>query len=651
MPRTRSGKRNYKVGPEHLGRYAAANGTFALGKKRQTIEPRNTRLQTSEASDRQKRIRISDPSPPTPTKEQLVQLPRATRFNTPTCLHYGIDKRGRDIMYPHHFFCNHCEDYVEAMVLSSRKSTIKRNSRAYSCQGKHKSFIHPTTRKLDRTHNSLLQRFRHGHKDVEDDEEQEVRVYVTATRTAAVTNTRTPASTTIARTPHHAANPQGITTVTPASAATPNRRGSPSHDALTDILAEESRRNDELQSKYTNLLTQVEAPKVALRKLQKSYDDLLLRFQTHLAKTQDPMALITRAINLPFNDTGEFDGSDAVVDSDIVKRRKAKKLVANVLMQTKFFDGLVRCEILKQAKRYFKEEVYTPWKILRCMDVNGGKISLESIDLLRTIETDGKKYVSDTILWSSSTIKRVAKLVEEYANRIGLPFSIDRCPENIGSGEVISFEPVPIMKLVLKATALFEEAKKRRITMPQSCDGTQVSKNLGVIIYGIKIADRAAVCPLSKRPVWLHEADGQSAQSLIQSYENCIPLKLIVGKETPALINWALKDNFNLFAKEDKLGDHGGSSRLLGEGFFPLRCPVDADKKMHWAGLGSGGAAKVHKKPCPCCAIESDDLAKPNAELCQRFCQQWQADGKLNDWPNWQCFHKPLITPARIAKI
>jgi hypothetical protein len=59
-----------------------------------------------------------------------------------------------------------------------------------------------------------------------------------------------------------------------------------------------------------------------------------------------------------------------------------QKLVANVLMQTTFFDGLFRAKILKQAKRFFKEEVYSPWKILWCMDVHGGKISLESIDLL-----------------------------------------------------------------------------------------------------------------------------------------------------------------------------------------------------------------------------------------------------------------------------
>jgi hypothetical protein len=38
---------------------------------------------------------ISDPSPPTPTKEELVRLPWASRHSKPTCLHYGIDKHGR----------------------------------------------------------------------------------------------------------------------------------------------------------------------------------------------------------------------------------------------------------------------------------------------------------------------------------------------------------------------------------------------------------------------------------------------------------------------------------------------------------------------------------------------------------------------------
>jgi hypothetical protein len=332
MAGTRSGKTNYKVGPEHQGRNARAS----MSKKRETIEPRATRFQTTEAADRQKRMRISDPSPPTPTKEQLVNLPRASRHSKPTCLHYGIDKRGRDMLYPDYFFCQHCEDYVQAMLLSSRKSSIKRNSTTFICQGSHTSFIHPTTKKSDRSHYTLFRPYQNGH-DVED-------ATADATATATVTTNRAPRVTPTTVT----VTPPTTVTVTPPTQST---QTNPSREAFTDILGE---RPDlvELQAKYARLLTQVERPgpsRVALSKLQKKYDDLLLRFQTYLAKTQDPKALITRAINLPFNDATEFDGSDAVVDSVIIRRKKVQKLVANVLMQTDFYDGLFRAEILKQA--------------------------------------------------------------------------------------------------------------------------------------------------------------------------------------------------------------------------------------------------------------------------------------------------------------
>jgi hypothetical protein len=260
--------------------------------------------------------------------------------------------------YPDHFFCTHCEDYVEAMILSSRRSTIKRNSDMYFCQGHHTSFIHPTTKKANQTHNTLLQRFHHGYDDVEDNEEDIMHPPVIATPIIAMTTTTTPASS-IDRTPHQPIVTQGRTThVTPATMQT-----SPSHDALIDILAESGRTKEkelvDLQAKYASLLIQVEVQKLAFSKLQKKYDDWVLRYQTYLAKAQDPMLLLTRAINLPFKDAREFDGTDAVNDSAIIKRKKAQKLVVNVLMQTQFFDGLVWTKILKQAKRYFKEEVFS----------------------------------------------------------------------------------------------------------------------------------------------------------------------------------------------------------------------------------------------------------------------------------------------------
>jgi hypothetical protein len=206
------------------------------------------------------------------------------------------------------------------------------------------------------------------------------------------------------------------------------------------------------------------------------------------------------------------------------------------------------------------------------------------------------------------------------------------------------------IKIVVRATGLYKAAKERRIEVPQSSDATNITKNVSFIIYGIKIKDRAAVCPIMKRPLNIPANNGKSAQTSIQSYENCIHVKIIIGKETKDVVYVQLKANFYELAKEDRFGEDNNSS-ILGEGFKPLISPCDADKKMHWAGLGSGGTAKVYKLPCTCCAIKSEDLAMPNSTHCKRWCDQWRLDGKLAAYPNWKCYHKPMITTQQIAKI
>jgi hypothetical protein len=233
-------------------------------------------------------------------------------------------------------------------------------------------------------------------------------------------------------------------------------------------------------------------------------------------------------------------------------------------MQTDFFGGLMRQEILKQAKTYFLEEVYSPWKIARCMDQHGGKISLQSIDILRTIETENKKYVQNTILCSSATIRRAAAIVNQFAKGF-VPFISCPCPPWLGGGEVVKFDA----RQVIQSTDLKTEAMVWQIEIPQSADSTVVSTNLSFLIYGIKIVDKAAVCPLSKRALWLHAEDGQLDKSLIESWENCFPIKIVIKKETKKLVRWALEDNFRELQKETNLNDNDHSS-ILGKGYKPF---------------------------------------------------------------------------------
>ena len=130
MPGTRSGTK-YTVGPEHHGRYARQNGVFAQNKRRQDFgERRATRFQTSRTEE--KRMKLGSPSaPPTPTMDEIINLERSRRGDNPTCLHFGIEKEVREFLYPNHFFCAHCDDYVESMLHSINKKTIKRDSKAF----------------------------------------------------------------------------------------------------------------------------------------------------------------------------------------------------------------------------------------------------------------------------------------------------------------------------------------------------------------------------------------------------------------------------------------------------------------------------------------------------------------------------------------
>jgi hypothetical protein len=659
MPNLRSGKK-YKVAPEHHGRYAHQNSVFSLKKRSDPSGPA-TRFQTTR--NQNKRLKIADPSPSTPTKEQLVKLDRAKRSAKPTCLHFGYGKKEAEILFPNHFFCSHCECYIEAILAGSKR--VKRDSENFRCEGNHTNWIAPTTFKEEKTNWLLFKRTRVA-KEPEDEHLTSSSPSSSAHATfvsdedflfRTPPSRSTPSTSTLAtRTPEEEEETRSIasTNQQESEVSVDQEQLDLNQGKQTDIVDRLQNNTllsiklNQLQFKYDELLSRRNAePRLAFTLLQEKYDLLTKRHQLLVADSMDPKSLTSRALNLPFKNSEQFDGSDVVLTPKL-KQKKAETFVRNVLMQSNFMDGLIRDEIIKQAKRHIRETDYAPWKILRLKDRHGGRISLDTIDLLRTLETKEKKYVSDTILCSSSSIKRVSAIVESFAKSI-VPYSITDVPREHGKGEVISFELKDVLPIVLRATGLYEAAKERRIEIPQSCDATNITKNVSFIIYGIKVKDRAAHCPITKRPLYLPASDDNAENSLIQSFENCIPVKVVIGKETKELVNEMLKENFDLLNAEDSLGEvNDSTSSILGEEFKPLISPCNADKKMHWAGLSTGGAAKVHKLPCSCCAVQSSELATPNSTLCDRWCQQWKDEGKLDNQPNWQCFHKPMVTPERI---
>jgi hypothetical protein len=208
--------------------------------------------------------------------------------------------------------------------------------------------------------------------------------------------------------------------------------------------------------------------------------------------------------------------------------------------------------------------------------------------------------------------------VESFAKTF-VPYHIKSLEPEHGKGKVIEFDLEKVLPVVLQATGLYEAAKEQRIGVPLSSDARNITKNLSIIIYGIKIKDRAAVCPITKRPLYIPDKNGKSAQTVVQSYENCIPVKRIIGKETRGVVYAQLKVTFDKLTKEDGLGQDG-------EGLKPLISPWDAQEDaLRWTGFWWSSKSVqdcVYKITYTCCAIKSDDLAVPNSALCMRWCQQ-----------------------------
>ena len=73
-------------------------------------------------------------------------------------------------------------------------------------------------------------------------------------------------------------------------------------------------------------------------------------------------------------------------------------------------------------------------------------------------------------------------------------------------------------------------------------------------------------------------------------------------------------------------------------GIKDLNMTYPCDKKGHWAARSTGGGAKNKKHFCGNCALESADIAKPNRDLCRKWCIKFQRD------PNaWRCHHHETI--------
>ena len=318
-------------------------------------------------------------------------------------------------------------------------------------------------------------------------------------------------------------------------------------------------------------------------------------------------------------------------------------LLVDCMWDNTFLDGEVKACMINRVRSYLRSHVYSPWKILRAMDLAGFTLSLAGIEVLRGVDVQGKYKRS--ILPSKSTILRTARKLEAAANRfcpftmIGRMYQDDE--EEQGSvvdnddtfGEGFEFDSIKVTQTLFEAFGLLNVAKQRPVELGLTSDGAQLTNTISHVAAGLKLNDVAMCNPVNKCPLLLHEPD-----SLVQSRNLCFPLRIVIAKDSKKTLD-GFRPLYNMF-------NSGEVSRALQCHSFKMSFP--GDMKLQWGALDNGGAAKVKEKFCYICPCRSSTLHVPQDKSKCVLCKEKAPTSA--DLEERHCYHYSFLMDPNVRQ-
>jgi len=182
-------------------------------------------------------------------------------------------------------------------------------------------------------------------------------------------------------------------------------------------------------------------------------------------------------------------------------------------------------EFYELSLRFIHHTIYSLANVLKAMDLAGGTLSMEAIEVLHTLEHQGWNWFK-CLLPSPAAIKKVSLQVEYFVKRV-CPFKHGILKEG---GEFVLWNPEQMVALVLKGFGLEEQAKTRSVSINQAIDSANLSKNLSHTTFGCKVCDMGAYCFTTKKRLY-----GSTDATSIQSRNNCFPFMILMAKESKQL--------------------------------------------------------------------------------------------------------------------
>jgi hypothetical protein len=186
-----------------------------------------------------------------------------------------------------------------------------------------------------------------------------------------------------------------------------------------------------------------------------------------------------------------------------------------------------------------------------------------------------------------------------------------------------------------------------------TADGVKVTKNLNLVIMGLKEMETASMPLLASHLLRRGNNDDDDGFGQLdqQSAFQCFPLKCIFGHESSDFLSKHFKDKYHRIMATAEPGPNGQNCMFPEYKPFTVSCP--ADMKLAWLATGKGGAAKQKENFYYCCLMTSKDINKANDVPCAD-CAGVTAEEISDLEPlnvEYECLHQEFITADLLDRL
>jgi hypothetical protein len=240
------------------------------------------------------------------------------------------------------------------------------------------------------------------------------------------------------------------------------------------------------------------------------------------------------------------------------------------------------------------------WRLLKAFDCSSvGAFKTSTLQAMHSVlDEENNGYFP-----SASSLARCRKLLDEHGKNI---VGYERRITKYGEVYYINFDKA--IRLLLKATGLYEKAQRTGVSLAFTADGAALMKSRTHVSCGVKITDVEGFHPVTKMPLSIpadDESDHENIFNMVQSRELCAILVMADAKDSKELYYDVFKE---FYSYSEKLRQYGMEADEGEPALRPFLVTHPQDMKSSQTVSNKGGNCKMKTFFCHLCSCTKHQL-------------------------------------------